>query len=376
MSSNHSPRGGVITRSCQRCRMSLPPNEARCGNCGFMNVSGPGSGAAGGPISQVLSGQSQAGGGLWVPPEEGPAAGGMSGNAGQGGPGRLHMPSQLSQPGFGSSIRPSMGGGAFFNKDKGSATLSTILRRDFFQNQRPAARMRMMMGVIVLIIMIISGSIIGIVYFSAKSAPDTQTVVPIPTPAIPPTFSDPFNDNSYGWNLQSEVGKYSVQIGGGNLTLEDDNHKLFWEPLPGQRSYDDFKLFVDATLSKGDAGNGYGVYIRGASGANNDLATYYRFALYGDGGYAIFRGDRTGTPTKLVDWTSSTAINQAGKVNHMLITAQGSSLTLTVNGHELKTINDPSYTKGTVAFFVSNVTDASAGAQAQFSNFGIYSLKA
>jgi hypothetical protein len=272
-----------------------------------------------------------------------------------------------------------MSGGAFHrgsaSMNKPPASLSNLIGRDFFQ--QPVSKMRVMMGVIVLIIIIISGSAIGIIYFAAKSAPKTPTTVPIPTPAVPATFADPFNDNTYGWNLQSVAGKYAVQVGGGNLTLEESNHKLLWEPLPGQRSYDDFKLFVDATLTKGDAGNGYGIYIRGGSDANSDLATYYRFALYGDRGYAIFKGDANAdAPTKLVDWTPSTAIQGAGKVNHILITANGSALTLTVNGQELKTINDTSYTKGSVAFFVSNVTDAKPGAQVQFSNFGIYPLKA
>jgi hypothetical protein len=379
-----------MTRSCQQCRMSLSPNEVRCGNCGFMNASEPGgNGPRRGLLSMAGVGfgapaqptQSQAGGdGLWVPPEDEPAAAQWGGSAGQAAPTGLYTPPSIPQPvNPGNSARPPMSGGAFHrgsaSMNKPPASLSNLIGRDFFQ--QPVSKMRVMMGVIVLIIIIISGSAIGIIYFAAKSAPKTPTTVPIPTPAVPATFADPFNDNTYGWNLQSVAGKYAVQVGGGNLTLEESNHKLLWEPLPGQRSYDDFKLFVDATLTKGDAGNGYGIYIRGGSDANSDLATYYRFALYGDRGYAIFKGDANAdAPTKLVDWTPSTAIQGVGKVNHILITANGSALTLTVNGQELKTINDTSYTKGSVAFFVSNVTDAKPGAQVQFSNFGIYPLKA
>jgi hypothetical protein len=325
--------------------------------------------------------QSQAGEGLWVPPEDEPVSDAQWGSSvGQAASPGLYTPPSMPQPAnSGNNTRPPMSGGAFHRgsvpMNKPPASLSSFIGRDLFQ--QPVSKMRVMMGVIVLIIIIISGSVIGIVYFAAKSAPKTPTAVPIPTPAVPATFADPFNDNTYGWNLQSVSGKYAVQVGGGNLTLEESNHKLLWEPLPGQRSYDDFKLFVDATLTKGDPGNGYGVYIRGGSDGNNDLATYYRFELYGDGGYAIFKGDANAdASTKLVDWTPSTAIQKAGKINHILITAHGSALTLTVNGQELKTISDTSYTKGCIAFFVSNVTDAQPGAQVQFSNFGIYPLNA
>ncbi len=380
-----------MTRSCQRCRMSLSANEARCGNCGFMNTPGQGgNGSRRGLLSMAGVGsgvpmppaQSQSGGdGLWTPPEDEPASDAQwGGPVGQAAPTGLYTPPSIPQPmNPGNNGMSPMNDGAFrrgpASMNKPPASLSSLLGRDLFQ--QPVSKMRVMMGVIVLIIIIITGSAIGIVYFAAKSAPKTPAVVPIPTPAVPATFADPFNDNTYGWNLQSVPGKYAVQVGGGSLTLEESNHKLLWEPLPGQRSYDDFKLFVDATLTKGDPGNGYGIYIRGGSDANSDLATYYRFAVYGDGGYAIFKGDaNSDAPTKLVDWTPSTAIQKAGKVNHILITANGPTLTLTVNGQELKTVTDTSYTKGSVAFFVSNVTDAKPGAQVQFSNFGIYPLKA
>lgn len=378
-----------MTRSCQQCRMSLSPNEARCGNCGFMNASGQG-GNRRGLLSmagvelgapQSPAQQSQPGEGLWVPPEDEPASDAQWGNpVGQAAATRLYTPPSIPQPvNPGNAGMPPTSGGAFHrgsvSMSKPPASLSNLIGRDFFQ--QPVSKMRVMMGIIVLIIIIISGSVIGIVYFAAKSAPKTQTAVPIPTPAVPATFADPFNDNTYGWNLQSVSGKYAVQVGGGNLTLQESNHKLLWETLPGQRTYDDCKLFVDATLTKGDPGNGYGIYIRGGSDGNSDLATYYRFELYGDGGYAIFKGDANAdAPTKLVDWTPSTAIQKAGKVNHIIITAHGPALSLTVNGQELKTINDTSYTKGSIAFFVSNVTDAQPGAQVQFSNFGIYPLNA
>src|SRR5438552_10377074 len=126
-------------------------------------------------------------------------------------------------------MKLSMINGGFFRKDNSLASLSDMMRGDFFYHQ-PVSKSRVMMGVIVLIIMIITGSAIGIIYFSVKSAPKTQIAVPIPTPAVAPIFSDGFNDNTYGWNLQSEPGKYSAQIGAGNLMLEDDNHKLLWEP--------------------------------------------------------------------------------------------------------------------------------------------------
>jgi hypothetical protein len=54
------------------------------------------------------------------------------------------------------------------------------------------------------------------------------------------------------------------------------------------------------------------------------------------------------------------------------IAAKGSTLTLTVNGHVVKTITDASYVNGAIAPFVSNMQNAKPGAQAKFENLTIY----
>jgi len=205
----------------------------------------------------------------------------------------------------------------------------------------------------------------------------TPTVAPSPTPTTPPLFSDSFQDNNNAWDLTSIAGKYSVKIGGGSLVLEDDDNKLLWELIPGTKVYSDFKLVVDATFSQGDQSNGYGVFIRGASNQNNELATYYRFELYGDGTYAVFKGvvDAIGNSQSntLVDYTSDPAIQKQGGVNHIAIIANGPRMTLMVNGQSLTTITDNSYNSGSIALFVSNLpAPTPPGAQATFNNLAIY----
>ena len=263
-----------------------------------------------------------------------------------------------------------------------SAANLTMMKRDDVPGQRRGMDSRTLLGIVVMLVILVGGSIYGLVYITSHGSANNAkpTPVAIPTPRVPATFGDAFNDNSYGWNLDSVQGKYQVQIGNGNLSLEDDDHKLLWEPIPGERSFSDFKLFVDASLAKGDNANGYGVYIRATSNQDSSVATYYRFALFGDGSYAIFKGvlDPSGRSgyTKLVDDTLNPAIKKGKGVNHIIITAQGSSLSLTVNGQLLKTVTDTSYASGSAGLFVSNIVGTKAGAQVQFSNFGVYPLNA
>jgi len=190
-----------------------------------------------------------------------------------------------------------------------------------------------------------------------------------------PLFADAFKNNANGWSLQADPGRFSISLGSDSLILEDDINELLWEPLPGNKTFSDFTLSVDAMLAQGDQTNGYGIYIRGSSVQNAEMATYYRFELYGDGTYAIFKGalDANGNPTnsKLVDYTPDPAIKKQGAINHVTITAKGSSLSLTVNGQMVKTITDSSYVSGAIAPFVSNMQNARPGAQARFSNLTI-----
>lgn len=194
-----------------------------------------------------------------------------------------------------------------------------------------------------------------------------------------PLFADNFSSDAHGWNLQSSPGNYSVTLGNGVLSLQIEKHSVLWELLPGERTFSNFTLTVNADLSQGDQNDGYGVYVRGTSNQETDLATYYRFELYGDGSYAIFKG-MTGygdnsIATKMVDYTLNPAINKSGKVNQIMILAQGASLSFVVNGQLLKTVKDTSFSSGMIALFVSNLPEAKLGAQAQFSQFAIYPPK-
>ncbi len=232
-------------------------------------------------------------------------------------------------------------------------------------------------GIVVLLVLLIWGGLYTR-FLPSRTASHAATTPKAahPTPKVTPLFADSFKSDTNGWNLEGDPGNYSVAVGKGVLTLEDDNNTLLWELLPGSRPYSNFQLMVDAALTKGTQENGYGIYIRGTANQQSDLATYYRFELYGDGSYAIFKGvlnaSGQSTSTKIVNYTTSTAIQLGGKINHIIILARGPWLSFIVNNQTLKVFSDYSYTSGSIALFVSNLQGSQPGAQAQFSHFAIY----
>ncbi len=254
--------------------------------------------------------------------------------------------------------------------------------------KRGQFRIGRFVGILVLLLVVIGGSFFAYTFlFSRKNTQQTATSssvshspsTPQPTPQGNALFQDEFMNNTNGWSIQSYPGEFSVALGNGVLKLENDNNKLLWELIPGDKKYGDFQLSVDAFLSKGSQNNGYGVYIRSALSQNSSITTFYRFELYGDGSFAIFKGtaDANGTITtpRLVDYTNNSAIQKQGSLNHITISAKGSSLQFIVNGQILSTISDTTYTSGSIALFVSNLQNAPAGAVATFSHLAIYSAQ-
>ena len=252
-----------------------------------------------------------------------------------------------------------------------------------YSPDRPPQKKRgpgLIIGIALLVIVLVVGSFGGYLFLKNRNQNGNTTTGPAPkisTPTVKPLFSDSFNNNKDGWDLSSAPGKFSVAIGGGSMALEDDENKLFMEVLPAG-NFANFRLDVDARLSKGAPSNGYGVFIRGAVGPDGNLNTYYRFELYSDGTYAIYKGslDATGQTqsAKIHDDTPNSAILKDGQVNHITIIAKGSGMTFIVNGQALDTFSDNSYKDGSVALFVSNLPSLPAGAQASFTNLAIFSV--
>jgi hypothetical protein len=439
MSSIYPSYGSAPIQLCQRCGRQLPPNEVNCGNCGLINVplqpnnsfaQPPSTTPWGSTPQPTPSGTSQFGGQPWMQSPAQPASNSSSNGfsvpqqafgppnqfqAGtnipsetfgqQSSPNNFYGP-PVQQPQFYAqpSQQPTAGGfhpGNLNNFQQSGFTqvpttnsynqpgyaqfpgASSYPSNNFTQQaeeQKRNPKIAMIITIAVILLVVVGGSIGGYLYVKKNAATTTiqvpTTLAPTSVPRGKPLFSDALTNNNSGWDLTSKPGEFSVKIGNGSMVLEDDNNKLFSELIPGGRNFSNFFFTADAILSKGSQNNGYGIYIRGASNQSFDIATYYRFELYGDGTFAIFKGsvDGTGTSTSsfLVNYLQSTAIQKQGKINHIAISTQGPTMTFSVNGQVLQTVTDNTYSSGSIAFFVSNLPHSAPGAQATFSNISVY----
>ena len=393
---------------CQRCGAPLPPNVATCTNCGAYNPVAQSSSSAnlGQPPWAGSSPQTSYGSGQYLEPQWGqppmsPSQGSQWGQSpalpqnnvigapyppqSMFSPDNFYSaPGQSQQSNFDNYYAVSQQNayysphsGIYQGYSPGSLNGYAPAGFELPPQEKRAPKVGLIIGIGLLVIILLGGAFAGysFIQYNQNSTASNDAPIVMPTPSITPLFRDSFANNNTGWDLTSNPGKFSVKVGGRSMVLEDDDNKLLWEILPGKR-FTDFRLDVNAMLSKGDPTNGYGVFIRGASSQNSDLGTYYRFEMYGDGTYAIFKGslDAGGQmqSTKVQGYVFNQAIAKAGQVNHITITAKGPKMVLMVNGQTIYTYTDDNYKSGSIALFVSNLPSLASGAQATFTNLAIF----
>ncbi len=353
MSTMYPPRGGQTIQSCMRCGLPLLPDMPVCRNCGWYNALPSQQFANSMPMAPAQNQQASYNGFASAPP------------------GTYYAPPVLST----GALQPPMNRNGF-------------AQGNYYRQPQPPEpepeRGRNVVAILLVIVAILlligSGCIAGYFFLFKNQSQQTITITPtapITTPSVKPLFGDNFQDNAHKWILSTVPGQYSVSIGGGQMVLEDDHNQLLWEIVPGQ-TFSDFRLDVDAKLAKGDKTNGYGVYIRGIATQNSDIGMFYRFELYGDGNFGLYKGilDANGnaTFTSLTgkDLIGNAAIQKEGTTNHITIIAKGSTMQFMVNNALMYTLNDSSYKGGEVALFVSNLPTVPAGAQAVFTHLAVF----
>jgi hypothetical protein len=203
---------------------------------------------------------------------------------------------------------------------------------------------------------------------SAVTDTSTDSNTTANTTAANVLYSEDFSDPSSGW----EVGDYtggSVGYGDGFYSVSSNGSdasgsaQIMWGVYTGV-TFSDMDITFDTTqvAAPADNNNAYGILTR-RSGA--DLGSCYAFFISGDGYFAIMRFD-SGTPTYLIDWTASSAINLGNATNNLRVVNNGAVLSWYVNGTLLGEVTDSTYSTGEISLVaISFETEAT---QIQFDN--------
>ena len=184
--------------------------------------------------------------------------------------------------------------------------------------------------------------------------PESETAVP--SMATMTGWVDGFDDNGHGWELSSGNISRSFVDGHYEIDLSIGGQAVSTIAEEGGE-FTDLEYSGCGSLVKGQPESGYGLVFR-----RRDARNYYIFAVNGlsqwnvwaleDGAWRELR-----RPGEL--WTPAEAIDATG-VNQLSVRAIGDSITATVNGVELVTLRDATFSTGAVGFYAASSRTATA----------------
>lgn len=175
-------------------------------------------------------------------------------------------------------------------------------------------------------------------------------------------FTDDFSNPNSGWNRVQKDYKITDYANGG-YRIWVNKAKLDVWATPGKTFGGDVNVDIDATKVGGPDDNDFGVICR-----YQDADNFYQFLISSDGYAGIARvknGNQTFISSDQMEHAS--AIRQGKATNHIRATCIGDMLTLTVNGQQVATATDPSFTSGDVGLIAG--TFDTTGVDILFDNF-------
>ncbi|MEI9477004.1 MAG: M4 family metallopeptidase, partial [Deltaproteobacteria bacterium] len=157
-------------------------------------------------------------------------------------------------------------------------------------------------------------------------------------------LNEDFNgDMAYNW-MDDESGRWSVSSYSYEMWGTGADN---WAGSLYNAEYCDFSYQVNVRRTEGTTTDPMGLLFR-ADNPNPLAGNGYGFWITPDGQYSLWKYT-AGTPTSLVSWTTSSAINtDPGSWNVLKVVVSGPSISIYVNGTLLDSVSDATYLSGKV----------------------------
>lgn len=178
-------------------------------------------------------------------------------------------------------------------------------------------------------------------------------------------FSDDFSGTGKKWDQVNQTNHTTDYYNSAyRITVNDINTDAWANP--GDESFTDTHIEVDATKNGGPNDNDYGIICR-----YTGTSKFYYGVISSDGYYGIMKmSPNGGMPIANKKMSESDLIAQGAATNHIRFDCVGSTLTLYINGTQVDQQTDSEYTAGNVGLIAGTFTQA--GADILFDNFIVY----
>ena len=173
---------------------------------------------------------------------------------------------------------------------------------------------------------------------------------PSKSPSGKVIYEDDFSDEKSGWQvIDSEQGFLGYKDGAYNILLKVP---AFTSWMTAQKIFNSVNIEADVTKTDGPDESAYGIICR-----MEDDMNFYLFVISSTGHFGIGKVVEgkgpimlgSDAPDKLL---ASDAIKKGNETNHLLAECSDSTLTFTVNGKQLLSVQDHDLEAGDIGFLV------------------------
>jgi hypothetical protein len=180
-------------------------------------------------------------------------------------------------------------------------------------------------------------------------------------------FSDDFSNTKHKWDKVNETNRITDYFNDAFHIVVNEANTDAWSN-PGDESFTDVTIEVDATKNAGPEDNDFGIVCRYTEG---DQFNFYYAVISSDGYYSIMKmSNGVGRPLGKDSLLQSEKIKLGTSTNHLRFDCIGTSLTFSVNGNVIDQQTDTEYAAGNVGLIAG--TFDTIGADIIFDNFIVY----
>lgn len=187
-----------------------------------------------------------------------------------------------------------------------------------------------------------------------------------------PLLEDDFSNSGSGWGASTDADSSVEYSDGGLHMLLFTQNYIVWSS-PNVTDYENIHIEVTVTNNETDPTTAFGVLCN----EQGTTASYYYFVMTPGGEYAIVKAVVGQTDLFLTNdnqWAASDLITQNAASYRIGADCGNGALTLYVDGKEIASVSDSTYTTGRVGLLTWSGEEASS-TDVTFDDFAVTALK-
>ncbi len=182
-----------------------------------------------------------------------------------------------------------------------------------------------------------------------------------------PLPKDDFSNSGSGWGIGTDSSSSVEYYEGGLHMIVYQPYYVTWS-TPDTESYENVHIEASVTNASSDPEALFGIICN----EQDTLNSFYYAGVSSDGYYAFIKSSLVGDDEYLKEGTSD-VISATPQSMRIGLDCGGGTLTLYVNGQQIDSVSDSTYTSGTVGLFAAS-DDLENGTDVTFDDFVVTKL--